>query len=142
MRLLVLIVCCLSSGSALGNDELFLGSWEGGDTAAMSIYGSMQISESTISWGGRSKSQPKCRATYTLVPEDYGVEFKDQTGHVSVTSPNSNFKTYLLKIKGGKCTLGISHLRLTLDDDHSTYLAMVEYTGLTQPLGWMHFFRR
>lgn len=142
MRLFIVIVLCLSSLSAIADEQALVGFWEGGDTASMSIYGTIQISESNISWGGHTKYHPKCLVTYTLEHEDSGTTFKDQQGRIYVISPNSKFHTYLLKVSGGKCTTGISHLRLTFEDDSTSYLAMVEYKGLSQPVGWMHFFRR
>lgn len=146
MRLPIIITFCLASNFALAGEENLIGSWEGGDTASMSIYGTMHISKENITWGGHNKYNPKCTVTYTIVPEEFGVTFKDQTGKVFVTSPDSKFSTYLLKISGGKCTLGISHFRLTFPfENEFNYLAMVEYhksDTSDKPMGWVHFHRR
>lgn len=138
----VVLAMCLGSFPSFANENSFMGTWQGGDSASMAIYGRLRISESRIVWGGHSKQHPTCRAVYTLEHEESGTRFADQSGHVYITESDSKFRSYLLKIKGGKCAAGISHLRLTLDDESTNLLAMVEYNGLRQPVGFMHFFRQ
>lgn len=146
MRLLIVISFCLTANFAFAGEEKLIGSWEGGDTASMSIYGTMHISKAKITWGGHNKYHPKCSATYEVVPEEFGATFKDQTGNIFVTSPDSKFSTYLLKLSGEKCVLGISHFRLTFPfENEFNYLAMVEYhksDTSDKPMGWVHFHRR
>ena len=141
MRLFLLIIAVLLPLPGSAADQSFTGIWEGADTAAMSIYGTLNISATKLSWGGHSKFHPVCSASYVVVPEAYGIEFKDQVGRTYISSADSKFTTYLLKIKGGKCTNGISYFRLTIEDGASNDLAMVEYRDLNQPVGWVHFSR-
>ena len=142
MRLQFALAAVLFSCSAFGGQETIIGSWAGGDRAAESIYGTLAISKSSISWGGAHTSSPTCKASYLVEHEDVGVEFKDQTGNTYVTSADSKFQTYLLKIKGGKCVGELSHLRLTLREELAGYLAVVEYDRSNRPMGWIHFFKR
>jgi hypothetical protein len=139
--LLTAMFCCLPL-FATAQDASLLGAWEGDDRAAQSIYGTLKIANAGLSWGGHLRHVPACRASFTLVPEQKGVEFKDQTGRSYVTSADSPFKTYLLKLKGGKCTNGVVHLRLTITNDEPGSLAMVEYRDNGEAVGWMHFARR
>jgi hypothetical protein len=146
MRFLIIIIFFLVVTPAFSGEEMLIGSWVGGDTASMSIYGTMRISKGNITWGGHNKYHPKCIVTYTIEPEKFGVTFEDQTGHVFVTSKDSKFSTYLLRISGGECALGISHFRLTFPfENEFSYLAMVEYhksDTLDKPMGYVHFHRR
>jgi len=122
-----------------GSTDVLYGEWTGGDTASDAIYGTMKISTSSITWKGNNRD-PRCTVNYRRLPEGYGVRFRDQTDNPYLTAPGDHrFKTYLLKIKGGKCALGLTHFRLTLDDELGGYLDMVEYKGPTNPIGRMHF---
>lgn len=140
--LFVVLAMGLGVCHSFAGENSFMGTWQGGDAASMAIYGRLRISASHLVWGGHDKQHPTCRAAYVLAPEEFGTRFADQSGRVYITAPDSKFRSYLLKIKGGKCAAGISHLRLTLDDDSPNYLATVEYNGLRQPVGFMHFFRQ
>jgi uncharacterized protein len=132
----------LIAGGVEAMSGTLYGKWEGGGKAASSIYGTMEISKSKITWKGHSNVNPRCTVTYQQVKEDYGVEFKDQTDNVYVTAPDSTFKTYLLKINGGKCAMGLTHFRMTLRADLPGYLEFIEYEELTNIVGRMHFFRQ
>ena len=142
MKHLAAVLFTLGCTSAFAGPDLLYGSWEGGDTAAMSVYGFLHISEGSISWG-REARRPECKADYTLVAEPAGVSFKDQTDHEFTTGPNSRFQSYLLKIRPSKCAGDLGYLRLTVDPGFSSrYLAMVEYSPEQREQGWMHFFKR
>jgi hypothetical protein len=124
---------------ASAQELAFVGTWEGGDTAAESIYGVMALSESNISWGD-SFQDLTCHAGYTLIHGKIGDKLDDQLGHGFLSSAGSSFKTYLLKLKNETCT-SVSYLRLTVEDGSPNTLALVEYNEQGTPLGWMHFFR-
>src|SRR5690348_613040 len=147
MRSFLFVTLSLLPFLALAQSPAIIGTWEGADTAADSIYGTLKISKSTISWGENSpKENTTCHARYTILHETNGVKFKDQARRVYVTAANNAFKTYLLKIKDIKCAeprsylqlIGISYLRLTIQDKSPNALALVEYKVLTDPIGWMH----
>jgi hypothetical protein len=142
MRLQIAIASFLFSCYVYGGQDEIIGTWAGGDRAAESIYGTLTISKSSISWGGTHTSSPTCKASYLVEHEDFGVAFKDQTGNTYVTSADSKFQTYLLSIKSAKCARGLSHLRLTLREDLAGYLAVVEYDRSNREIGWIHFFKR
>lgn len=125
---------------AVAGTGAFYGRWAGGGKAADAIYGTMDVSKLNFTWKGNN-GDPRCTVSYEQIHEGYGVEFKDQTGNSYVTAPDSTFKTYLLKINGGKCALGVTHFRLTIRDELPNYLAMIEYKGLDHPMGRMHFFK-
>lgn len=139
MRLITLIFIAAWASSVGAGDAIIHGVWDGGGTASMAIYGRLKISGSEISWGGHHKSHPPCKVTYTVVPEGDGVVFEDQVGNTFVTGKDTKFNTYLLAIKGGRCTSGITHFRLTVANDTPTYMAMIEYEGMDRPIGRMHF---
>ena len=121
-------------------DELY-GTWHGGDKASDAIYGTMKIGKSSITWKGNNGA-PRCTVSYRRELESYGKKFLDQTDNNYVTASGEHrYATFLLKIKGGKCTLNITHFRLTLDREITGYLAMIEYETGTKPVGRMHFHR-
>ncbi len=101
----------------------------------------MNIGKSRITWKGNN-NDPQCTVSYQRIAEGFGVRFQDQTDNEYVTAPGeSRYTTFLLGIKGGKCALGLTHFRLTLDRELRGYLAMVEYETTAHALGRMHFFR-
>ncbi len=124
--------------------EAIYGDWDGGDSGTEAIFGTMRITKSHLSWKGKAQGEPRCTVTYKQVPEDFGVKFKDQVGHEYVTAPDSRFQTFLLKIDGRKrCTLGITHFRMTLREVLSvSVLDEIDYRGLGNPMGWGHFFQK
>lgn len=129
------------SASIAGSTEELYGTWHGGDKAADAIYGRMNISESSMTWKGNN-NDPRCAVSYQRIREDQGVNFRDQTDNNYVTAPGEyRYTTFLLKIRGGKCALGITHFRLTLDRDFPGYLAMVKYKGMANAIGHIHFYR-
>ena len=142
MRRQIAIASVLCSCSAFGEQGSIIGNWAGGDRAAESIYGTLTISKSLISWGGAHTSSPTCKASYLVEHEELGVKFKDQTGNTYVTSADSKFQTYLVRIKSSNCVGGVSHMRLTLREDLAGYLAVVTYDDSNRPTGWIHFFKR
>jgi hypothetical protein len=136
---LAALFICLACANALAGPDLLYGSWEGGDTAAASIYGVLHISGTSIAWG-RDARRPDCRTTYDLASEPAGVTFKNQTGKVFTTGPDTRFQTFLLKIHRRACTGALGYLRLTIDPGIGLrYLAMVEYSADFKEQGWMHF---
>ncbi|MCX5865013.1 MAG: hypothetical protein NTW42_08085 [Deltaproteobacteria bacterium] len=164
MRLLLCLFClffCFPSHPAQADSEALIGSWVGGDTASMSIYGTLHINSKTISWGGHNKYYSKCQVGYIVVPEEGDIVFEDQVGSIfsiknnkkSATKRNfhkdgtstiddeeCNFTTYLLKIRGGKCANGVAYFRLTFPfEGNFTYLAVIEYDKKDHPIRWRHF---
>ncbi len=125
--LLLLLLAPLAEGAP---GEKLIGSWHGGDTASMSIYGTLTITAHTISWDG-------CTVEYKLKDEEPGIEFKNQTRRKFVTGA---VETYLLEITGGDCAQRLAGFRFTFDlPQHDTYLAMIEYSKKWEPVGYMHF---
>lgn len=142
MKYLAAFLVVFGCTRAIAGPDVLYGSWEGGDTAAMSIYGFLHISEGSIAWG-RNARRPQCTTGYTVISEPAGVTFKNQTDRIFTIGPGTRFQTYLLKIRESKCTGGLGYLRLTIDSDVSShYLAMVEYSPGLKEQGWMHFHKR
>ena len=140
-RLFLLLLWAILSPSAHGSEPSY-GLWEGGDTAAESIYGKLCIAKGHISWGRGTRSHPRCRVRYTVVEEPVGTEFQDQQGKAYVTSNASDFDTALLELANAQCTAGMKYLRVTIKRDEPTYLALVEYQSKGKATGFMHFFKR
>ena len=137
------IVGIAISGHAIGGTNELYGLWKGADKFSYAVYGILKISKSSITWKGFDRA-PRCTVTIQRVIEANGAEFKNQLGKVYVTAPDSSFETYLFKVSGGKCTGGMSHMRFTLEtvlpEYPLKYLALVEYQGLENPIGYTHFF--
>ena len=139
MKRLAVLLLSLGCTGALAGSELLYGSWEGGDTAAMSIYGVLHVSEGTIAWG-RNARRPECKTGFALVAEPIGISFKNQTDKEFTTGPSTQFQSFLLRIRRSKCTGDLGYVRLTVRLDVSSgYLEMVEYSPEHKEQGWMHF---
>jgi hypothetical protein len=132
----------VASLPAYAQEQMLLGSWDGGDRYSMAVYGTLEVTRTQLSWGGRNRFNPKCSVGYSIEKEPPGVTFMSQTGEKFTTSPDSKFKTYLLKLKPAKCADGFTHLRLTFQlAPNYDYLAVVEYSGLAKTVGNTHFHR-
>lgn len=133
MRILLFILVLLTTSFSSASAEKLFGSWEGGDTASMGIYGVMKITNKNITWGD-------CKIEYEIKKEEPGVEFRNQTNKKFLTG---EIETYFLQIKGGNCAKNLSAFRLTFDlPEYSTYLAMIEYSKDGRPTGYMHFHKK
>jgi hypothetical protein len=127
---------------AFAEDAALLGLWEGGDRYSMAYYGTLKISQSTISWGGHTKYNEKCVARYTVEKDQAGFGLPDHNGRAVDISPDNQLPTYLLKIGTTKCDVGFTHIRLTFQLAPNTdYLAMVEYAASGKMVGITHFHR-
>lgn len=134
----LLLSSLLLTRLAHASDSPIIGSWEGADTAAMSIYGIIKISPKKLVWGDFKNKSSLCSENYVIVKEPPGVKFRDQTFHEYVTAEDSDFSTFLLKISHSTCQKRLSHLRMTVRREKNV-LDLVEYEGLAKPGGWMHF---
>jgi len=143
MRILIAIIFFIIPLSIYASEKSLIGNWEGGDTASMSIYGVLTISKKFISWEKNNNYSHNCKLSYKIGKEKSGVVFKDQTRREYVTSKNSKFSTFLLKITNDNCNTGIVYFRLTFPSkDKLGYLAMVEYNKSREASGWMHFYKK
>lgn len=143
MRILIAIISFMISLSIYANEKLLIGKWEGGDTASMSIYGTLKISKEFIFWDKNNNYSHNCKLSYQIEKDKYGVIFKDQTRKKYVTAPNNEFITFLLKITNDNCNTVIGYFRLTFPSkDKLGYLAMIEYNKSRKAHGWMHFYKK
>lgn len=125
---------------ALAADISLPGMYEGGDTAAESVYGTLTIGAKTLTW---RDLHTHCTVGYRRIADSAGTRFKDQTDHEFVTGPDAGFTTYLLKLDAATCRGQVRYFRLTFPfARHPAYLALIEMGARGEPLGYMHFFRR
>lgn len=137
----ITLLVFLDAPLAAAAEEL-AGVWSGADTAAMSIYGSINISRDHISWGMNHNHPQGCVLSYSLENEASGVRFRNQVGQEFLTGPDMKFATYLLRIEDSDCALQLSKLRLTfVDPNDRDFLELVEYDLAGEAIGWMHFIR-
>jgi hypothetical protein len=132
----------LASSTVFAQDPALLGLWEGGDRYSMAFYGTMEIAPSKISWGGYTKYNPRCEASFTVERDQTGYGIPGHDGIPVEVSADNKAPTYLLKIGATKCELGFTHLRLTFQlAPNVDYLAVVEYVAPGKLVGITHFHR-
>lgn len=118
------------------------GLWDGADRAARAIYGTILITDNTISWGGgKSVPNPYCKTTYSIEKEPFGVSFEDVHRTIHVFNEKSQFKTYKLKLKPRKCVGSLAYLRFTLPFKISNYADVIEYEQNAHTSAYIHFYK-
>lgn len=126
-------------------DERLVGSWSGSDTASMSIYGTLKITDKSISWGKNNNYRNDCELGFQVQKEDFGSSFYNAFDSKKyVITPESKFTTILLKIASDNCATGISHMRFVFDlqeSEDQNYVLMIDYDKSGNELGWVHFDR-
>ena len=119
--------------SAQGMEALY-GKWENHNGNGV-VARTIEIFKSKITWKD-SNSNPRCTVSYELVPEAAVMKFKVVPNHFQHISP---FKSYVLAIHGA-CALQIAYFRLTLPDNLSGYMDMIEYSdNFAEAVGYLHF---
>lgn len=126
-----------------GVEEKLVGLWSGSDTASMSIYGTIRITDKYISWNKNYNYSNNCKLGYRVQKEEFGSYFLNADGKTYVKLPDSKFTTFLLKVTGDNCATGISYFRFTfyLEGDSPDYLSMIDYDKSGNENGWVHFDR-
>lgn len=121
------------------------GVWDGGDTATMSIYGTMIITPARVSWKPVNNN-PACSTSYSVKKEISGVVFKDQADrkYMTTSEKNQQYSTFLLELNPCSCLESKKYLRFTTAADKRLfgYLAYIAYRDGAQAVeGYGHFFR-
>jgi hypothetical protein len=119
--------------------EFFYGTWEAGDEAGAAIYGEIKITAHSLSWEG-SRSNPKCRTTYTVVHRTRGPKpYPDEGWPSKDIASSATYETVKIRLGSAKCLGTISHFRFAIASDNPGLLDVVEYTKPDQPNGWFSY---
>jgi hypothetical protein len=138
----ILLVFVLSIAAVVGkadaptpSGEFFYGSWAG-DEAGAAIYGEIKITAHSLSWEG-SRSNPKCRTTYTIVDRTRGPKlYPDEGWPWKDISSLATYETAQFRLGAAKCPGAISFFSFAIAFDNTDHLDVVEYIKPDKPDGW------
>jgi hypothetical protein len=142
----VLLVLVLNIATVVGKadvptpgGEFFYGTWKAGDEAGAAIYGEIKITGHSLSWEG-SRSNPKCRTTYTVVDRTRGPKPYPDEGWPWKDIPSSaTYETVKIRLGAAKCLGAISYFRFAIASDNPGHLDVVEYIKPDKPNGWFSY---
>jgi len=133
VRIILATLFLISPIVSLAERSDLYGSWEGGDRASKSIYGTLIITETEIAW-------EDCVVEYELKEEEPGIVY--WTSYAGIEFKTGEEETYLLVKKKSNCDISESGFRFTFTIKSKNYLDLIEYDGNGRMLGKMHFHRR
>lgn len=137
-----LVICILfASSAAIAQSNPLIGVWDGTDTAAMALYGHLNISKKTIAWP-RTNNLAKCQTRYRVIAQSQGKTYADQLDAFKTDDAVTTYNTIKIKLTPKKCTGRIGYLQFALPINEPDYAEVIEYDRAGKPNGWIHFQKR
>lgn len=103
-HLLAFVLSLGGTSSLLAQTLPFAGRWLlDAPPGTQSVYTRLTIKDTTLSWGGATKSAPTCVQAFTLKKEKPGTEYRDGHGTKFLAGVRGSLPTYLLTLTSSTC---------------------------------------
>jgi len=129
-HLLAVVVGLGCAPSVPAQDLPFAGRWllDEQPGAAPSAYPVLTIKGDTLSWGGPTKSAPKCAQQFVLQKERPGTMYTNAHGTKFIAGFPGSIPTYLLKLSTNNCAGGADAVRISYPMVYGTrQIEVLEY---------------